>query len=87
MTTLAEAQAMLAKYLAAESAVLEGKEVRFSQAGGGADRMWRSEDLPQIRAGRLEWERKVSALQAGSAGAPTFGGIGFSHASFGPEGY
>lgn len=83
MTTLAQAQAMLENYLAAEADLLLGKEVRLGVAGGGVDRLWRSEDLPEIIKGRREWERRVSGLQARAAGVPTFGGVRFSHANFG----
>lgn len=79
MTTLAEAQAKLAEYLAAESALLMGKEIRL---GGGIDRMLRMEDLAQIRSGRQEWERKVASLQAGAAKLPTLGGVTFTRARF-----
>lgn len=84
MTTLAQAQLTLAQYVAAEEAVLQGKEVRYSPQNGGADRVWRSEDLQQIRAGRQEWERKVAELQAAASGVPTLGGVRFGVASFGP---
>lgn len=84
MTTLAQAQLTLAQYVAAEEAVLQGKEVRYSPPNGGADRFWRSEDLQQIRAGRQEWERKVAELQAAASGVPTLGGVRFGVASFGP---
>lgn len=82
MTTLAQAQTMLAEYLAAESALLQGKEVRIGGASG-IDRLWRSEDLPEIRKGRMEWEKRVALLQSNAAGVPTFGGVRFSHANFG----
>ena len=84
MTTLAQAQLTLAQYVAAEEAVLQGKEVRYSPPNGGADRVWRSEDLQQIRAGRQEWERKVAELQDSASGLPTLGGVRFGVASFGP---
>lgn len=84
MTTLAQAQLTLAQYVAAEEAVLQGKEVRYSPPNGGAERVWRSEDLQQIRAGRQEWERKVAELQAAASGVPTLGGVRFGVASFGP---
>lgn len=66
MTTATD---MLQKYLAAEAAVLEGKEARIG------DRSYRSEDLQQIIAGRREWEAKVAAEKAQSAGVTTFGGL------------
>lgn len=53
---------MLAKYLAAESAVLEGKTVNL-----GGESLGR-EDLDKIRRGRKEWERKVAA----ELGSPSF---------------
>jgi hypothetical protein len=62
----------LAEYLAAESAVLQGKHV---EVGG---RMLRLEDLPEIRAGRREWEMRVQAEQSRAAGAPTIGGLPYS---------
>ena len=84
MTTLAEAQAILAKYLAAETAVLEGKTIRLGTGGSGIDRLWTSEDLAEIRKGRQEWERTVGNLQAAADSAPRLGGVRFSVASFGP---
>ncbi len=66
MTTATD---MLQKYLAAEAAVLEGKEARIG------DRVFRSEDLVQIIAGRREWEAKVAAEKAQIAGVPSFGGL------------
>lgn len=47
-------QDMLDKYLAAEMAVLEGKEIMFN------GRKQVMSDLPQIIAGRQEWERRVN---------------------------
>lgn len=69
MTTATE---MLAKYMAAESALLLGKETSVG------DRKLSREDLAEIRAGRQEWERRVAAEQSGAAGAPTFGGLSYS---------
>ena len=63
---------MLAQYLAAEAALLTGKEVRFG------DRWLRREDLPEIRAGRREWETRVHGEAAVAAGSPTIGGVRFS---------
>jgi hypothetical protein len=68
---------MLAKYLTAEIAILEGKEVKF------ADRVLRQEDLGEVRAGRQEWERKVAAESPAAIAAPKFGGLRFSVARFG----
>lgn len=65
---------MLAKYLAAEQAILSGKEHRWG------DKALRMEDLPEIRAGRQEWERKVSEEQSRRAKVPSIGGIRFSRA-------
>jgi hypothetical protein len=65
---------MLAAYLAAEAAVLLGKEARIG------DKTFRSEDLQAIRDGRQEWERKVAAEQGRSARAHTLGGLAIRHA-------
>jgi hypothetical protein len=65
---------MLANYLAAEQAILDGKEARVG------DRLLRLEDLAEVRKGRLEWEQRVAAENAVAADAPRIGGIAFSHA-------
>lgn len=80
MTTLAEAQAMVTAYNAAELAILQGKEVRLG--GAGLDRFLRHEDLDMVRTGRQEWERRVAALQAAADSRPTFGGLSYSVADF-----
>lgn len=80
MTTLAEAQSMVAAYVAAEQAILQGKEVRLG--GTGIDRWLRYEDLEMVRKGRQEWERRVTSLQAAASGQPTFGGLSYSVADF-----
>ena len=65
---------MLAAYLAAEAAVLQGKEARLG------DRTFRSEDLAEIRKGRGEWEVKVAAEMGRAAKVRTIGGLQVSHA-------
>jgi len=67
--TLAQAQATLAEYLAAESAVLRRK--RYSIGG----REMTFEDLDKIRAGRKEWEAKVNALENGGTGGMRVRGL------------
>lgn len=62
-------QDMLDKYMQAEADVLAGKDVQFN------GRRVVMADLPQIRQGRLEWERRVAQVQRG--GRP-----GFALASF-----
>lgn len=76
MTT---ATAMLAKYLAAEAAVLEGKEVSLG------DRKLRMEDLASITAGRKEWEGRVAQETRAAIGAPSIGGLSFALANFGGD--
>lgn len=71
---MSAATEMLAKYLAAEQAILTGKEHRWG------DKALRMEDLAEIRAGRREWEIKVSQEQAGRARVPTVGGLRMSRA-------
>lgn len=73
MTTATD---MLAKYLAAEVAVLEGKEVSLG------DRKLRMEDLSMITAGRKEWEQRVAREQSAAVRAPSIGGLSFSLANF-----
>lgn len=73
MTTATD---MLAKYLTAEAALLEGKEISFG------DRRLRFEDLPSIIAGRKEWEQRVSAENAAVNKATTIGGLSMSVARF-----
>lgn len=70
---------MLAKYLAAEAAVLEGKEVSLG------DRKLRMEDLNMVIAGRKEWEQKVARERSVEAGTPSIGGLSFAVANFGGE--
>ena len=53
------AQEMLDMYLQAEADVLAGKDVQFN------GRRVVMADLPQIRAGRVEWERRVAQQQRG----------------------
>ncbi len=76
MTTLAQAQAMLASYMEAEAQILLGKEVRLG--GVGLDRTLRMEDLNMVQAGRREWERRVVMLQRTAGGAPTTAGLSYS---------
>lgn len=70
MTTATD---MLAAYLAAESAILQGKEFRWSDG-----RTLRREDLAEIRKGRQEWETRATGESGAAAGAPTIGGRGFA---------
>lgn len=86
MTTLATAQAMLDAYIAAETAILLGKETRIG--GVGLDRWLRMEDLDMVQAGRKEWERRVQSLTSAAAGVPRFGGARFSLADVSnPQGW
>ena len=73
MTTATD---MLAKYMAAESSVLEGKDVSFG------DRRLSMVDLPQIIAGRKEWEQRVATEAAKAARSPTIGGLEMKVANF-----
>ena len=60
------AQDMVDRYLEAELAILQGKEILFN------GRKLIMDDLEEIRAGRLEWERRVLAQQAAAAGQPSY---------------
>ncbi len=59
MTTSAE---MLAKYTAAEAAILDGQIVRF------AERILTRANLAEVQAGRREWQQRVNAEARISAG-------------------
>ena len=69
---MSTAATMYAAYLAAETAILEGKEARIG------DRMVRLEDLAEVRKGRQEWESRVNAETLRAARAPTIGGLSFA---------
>lgn len=60
---MSNATDMLAAYQNAELALLQGQSYRFG------DRQITMVNLPEIQAGRREWERRVSAEQATTAGA------------------
>jgi len=60
------AQDMVDRYLEAELAILQGKEILFN------GRKLIMDDLEEIRAGRLEWERRSRAQQAAVAGQPPY---------------
>lgn len=64
---MTQATDMLAAYLAAETSILQGKDVSF---GGRRQTM---EDLPAIRAGRQEWERRVRSETEGYRGQSGLG--------------
>ncbi|MGF6116686.1 hypothetical protein ABIE30_000646 [Janthinobacterium lividum] len=70
---------MLAKYLAAETAILEGKEVKLG------DRTLRMEDLGSVITGRKEWQQAVSREAAAASSAPGIGGLSFALARFGNQ--
>lgn len=63
-------QEMLDKYLQAEADVLAGKDVQFN------GRRVVMADLPAIRQGRQEWERRVAQVQR--AGSPAYSVATFS---------
>lgn len=66
-----DAQTMIDHYLEAERAVLFGKETMFN------GRKAVMADLPAIRAGRLEWERRLNSQLRAQQGES-----GFSLAEF-----
>ncbi|HZJ81619.1 MAG TPA: hypothetical protein VFC95_02880 [Guyparkeria sp.] len=69
---MSQATDMLAKYLAAEVAILQGQEFTFE-----GRRLSRA-DLDSVRAGRKEWERKVNTEKSAATGAPTIGGLSYA---------
>lgn len=60
--TLAQAEAQLALYLAAETAVLNNQRYRI------ADRELERADLAEIRKGVETWDARVKSLAARAAG-------------------
>lgn len=58
----AQAQQMVDAYIAAELEVLDGKTYIINGKTFG------SEDLEQIRKGRLEWERRLSGYSRPNGG-------------------
>lgn len=63
---MSTASDMVAMYVAAEQAVLKGQSYMIS-TGTGSRQLTRA-NLPEIRAGRREWEQRLAAEQAGSQG-------------------
>ena len=57
---------MIQRYRDAEMAVLEGKSVTFN------GQQLTLESLSQIRAGRQEWERRLTAMANRRRGSPWF---------------
>lgn len=80
MTTLAEAQAKLAEYQAAESRILEAQEIRLG--GPGIDRWEKQTELAMVQKGIAQWQRIVDRLSAATLGQPTFGGLTYTSARF-----
>lgn len=64
MAVAPTAQDMVDRYLAAEIAVLDGKETFFQ------GRKVVMSDLKDIQAGRLFWERRVAAQNSADSGRP-----------------
>jgi len=81
MTTLAQAQAKLAEYQAAESRILEAQEIRLDSGGGFSSE--RQTELALVQKGITQWQRMVDSLSAQAAGKPTFAGMSYSSANFG----
>ena len=72
MADMTQATDMVAAYIAAEMALMSGKEARLG------DRTLRYEDLAEVRAGRQEWETAAATEAARSRGVKSFGGRGFA---------
>lgn len=74
---MSQASDRLARYIAAETAVLEGQEVRREGESGG-QRMWRGADLAEIRAEIAKLKAEVAAEEAAATNRPSIGGLGFA---------
>lgn len=75
---MSTATEMLALYLAAETAILAGQEVRFG------DRLLKMVNLPEIQTGRREWERRAAAETMVAGKVPSIGGLEVKVANFNP---
>ena len=62
MVSVTDAQAMVDLYTKAEMKVLKNQSVSIG------DKTMTRANLPEIRAGRQEWEVKLRAIKAGSEG-------------------
>jgi len=62
MDQITQAQQMVDKYLAAETAVLDGRSVSMN------GRTLTMESLAEIRAGREYWERRLASATAAASG-------------------
>lgn len=58
---MSTATIMLGLYLDTETKILAGQSVKFGE------RTLTRADLPEVRAGRAEWERKAMAESSGGA--------------------
>lgn len=72
ITTITSTE-MYNRYIAAEIAVLDGKEFLLN----GKKVVY--EDLPRIREGRLEWERKMQTEKRQSSGKSRFAVADFTN--------
>lgn len=59
-------ETMIQHYSQAETAVLEGKSIRFN------GQEMTMENLSEIRKGRQEWERRLSSLRQKKQGRPGY---------------
>jgi hypothetical protein len=59
---MSNATDMLAAYQKAELQLLKGQTVKFG------DRQWTLANLPEVQAGRREWERRVASETAAASG-------------------
>lgn len=64
---------MLAAYVAAELAVLDGQAYTMN------GRSLSMANLEEIRRGRAEWEARAGAEKGRAAGVPTLGGLNITH--------
>lgn len=78
-TTTPTTAERLAKYLAAEQAVLDAQFVRVDLDGTGPQE-WRGADLPTIQKGIRELRAQLAQELARASGAPSIGGLTFARA-------
>lgn len=66
----------LARYLDAETAVLQGQEVRTD--GPNGPRLWRGADLADLRIEISRLQSQVALENANATNTPNIGGLGFA---------
>jgi hypothetical protein len=71
----------LARYIAAETSILTGQEVRMDLGDRGGYKMLRMADLETVRQVIKDLQAEIRAEQGAASGVPTIGGLGYALAN------